>query len=509
MRVLRGNIFLEGETRSAVAFDESGILAYDQEAIALGAADDFDGFLTHAFMDGHAHPLFAGREHLGPDVTDCKTVEEIKAVVSNWITNNETPHWAVGGAYDRSIVEGGLFLATWLDEVSPGRPVILHASDHHTIWVNSEAMRLAGVLDRAPVIEIGSVDIDANGKPSGVFRETDAKELITKVVPDLSMEDELRALDWSSRELLEMGITAVQDAWMDRGMVDVYVTAARNNQLKVRTNLAFWIRPESWREDSTKFVSERGVIRDLANPLLTAETVKFFADGVFGSATASVKKPYESGSKSLGEPVWSDSELKAAVTHFAGLGFQIHIHGIGDAGVASALDAIESAGAPKGSVIAHTELVAEEDIARFAALGVVANFEPLWARKDGMLTSCIPHLGQERIDSMYRMRDILDTGATITFGSDWPVSSADPILGIFTAVHRALPETPNQSWTPDQAITAQEALHAYTSAVAQQLSLNPRNSDLVRLSADPRSASILEIKVLETIIGGQTAFARQ
>jgi predicted amidohydrolase YtcJ len=426
--------------------------------------------------------------------------------VQGWLAQNETPEWAVGGAYDRSLVAGGLFLAEWLDQVSGDRPVVLHASDHHTLWANSEAMRRAGVLDSSPDVNGGSVDKDASGRPTGVFRETEAKELITRAIPTLTMELELQGLLWAHREMARLGISAAQDAWMDLGMVDVYLEAARRNQLLVRTNLAFWVRPDSWRADVATFVQQRATVSSLNNELLTATTAKFFADGVFGSATASVKAPYVSDTSSHGEPVWSKSELDEAVAEFSRLGFQIHIHAIGDAGVASALDAIELAGSPSNSVIAHTELVAEEDIPRFSQLRVVANFEPLWAREDGMLTSCVHHLGRERIDSMYRMRDFIDSGARITFGSDWPVSNPDPILGLFTATHRALPETPELSWTPQQRITVKEALEAYTTAVAAQLSLSSRNSDFVILSGNPHTNEILSISVKETIVAGKTTF---
>jgi predicted amidohydrolase YtcJ len=245
----------------------------------------------------------------------------------------------------------------------------------------------------------------------------------------------------------------------------------------------------------------------LGDDLLSATTVKFFADGVFGSATASVKAPYESEPSSHGQPVWTVAQLNNAVAHFSTLGFQIHIHAIGDAGVAMALDAIEAAGAPKNAVIAHTELVDQVDIPRFKKLDVVANFEPLWAREDGMLTSCIHHLGRERIDSMYRMRDFLDSGARISFGSDWPVSSPDPLLGLFTATHRALPETPNNSWTPEQRISIQEALDAYTVAVAAQLKLPIENSDLVILSGNPLKEDLLKLEVAETIVAGKSVYA--
>jgi hypothetical protein len=269
------------------------------------------------------------------------------------------------------------------------------------------------------------------------------------------------------------------------------------------------VRPESWREDAARFNAQRTTITALRSSKLTANTVKFFADGVFGSATASVKQPYDSSAGYLGDPVWSSDELNKAVAYFAAADYQIHIHAIGDAGVAAALDAIELAGCPANSVIAHTELVADEDIAGFTKLGVIANFEPLWAREDGMLTSCLHHLGRERLDSMYRMRDILDSGAKISFGSDWPVSSPDPLLGLFTATHRALPETPEVSWTPAQRLTPTEALHAYTLAVAEQLALPADTADLVILSGNPLQANLLELVVLETIIGGQTVFALQ
>lgn len=509
MRVLKGNILLLGHIRQAVAFDDSGILAFDDEALNLGQpVEDLGGkFLTHAFMDGHCHPLFAGREELGPNVTDAKSVSEIQEIVRLWLVANPTPEWAVGGAYDRSIVTDGAFLAKWLDEVSGDRPVVLHASDHHTLWANSEAMKRAGVLASAPPVSDGSVDLDATGRPAGVFRETEAKELITKNIPALSLENEIEALVWAQTKLASLGISAAQDAWMDKGMVPVYVEAAKASRLIIRTNLAFWVRPESWLEDTETFIAQRQEVGSLGDDLLSASTVKFFADGVFGSATASVKSPYESEPSSHGQPVWSVEELNKAVAHFSKQGFQIHIHAIGDAGVAMALDAIEAAGAPKNSVIAHTELVDEIDIPRFKNLDVVANFEPLWAREDGMLTSCIHHLGRERIDSMYRMRDFINAGARISFGSDWPVSSPDPLLGLFTATHRALPEAPNNSWTPEQRLNASEALEAYTVAVAAQLELPTRNADLVVLSGNPLTEDLLKLKVAETIVAGKTVYA--
>jgi predicted amidohydrolase YtcJ len=256
-----------------------------------------------------------------------------------------------------------------------------------------------------------------------------------------------------------------------------------------------------------------------ASPKLSAKTVKFFADGVFGSGTASVLEPYLDNLHSHGEPLWSEAELKAACLEAAKLGFQLHIHAIGDAGVRQALDAIEFAqeqqGKPKlPNVIAHAELISDSDIPRFAKLNVIANMQPLWAQADGMLMSCVPRLGMGRIDQMYRMRDLIDSGALIAFGSDWPVSSSDPILGIATAVTRQTADAkPEGGWVIEQAITAEEAFTSYSSSVTFQLTgiksipLNVGQScDFIVLDQNPletTSTKLRDIKVIATFKAGK------
>jgi predicted amidohydrolase YtcJ len=293
--------------------------------------------------------------------------------------------------------------------------------------------------------------------------------LVLDQIPARTLADELAALDWAQRELTSLGIVEVQDAWITRGEIDSYIEAAKQRRLVLDVKLAFRIEAETWREDVEYFEDARQRVAALAPSRLQVNAAKFFADGVFGSATAAVLDPYHSDG-SHGEPVWTESELFAATRHYADAGYQLHIHAIGDAGIRMALDAIEQSGATTSglpSVIAHTELVADEDIARFKGLNVIANFEPLWAREDGMLLSCVPHLGRDRIDQMYRMRDLVNSGATLSFGSDWPVSSPDPLLGMATAVNRALPGGP--SWVPEQALSFEEALRAYTTGVCSQL----------------------------------------
>ncbi len=491
-------------------YSENGIVATEGDAdkeIDLGS-----GFVFPAFRDGHAHPLFAGREAMGPVVTTAKSISDIQQILRSYRQANPNQNWIEGGAYDRSIVEGGLFLASWIDEAVADVPVVLHASDHHTIWVNSKALEL--IPSPIPDIVSGSIDLDSAGLPQGVLREPEAMALVLSKAPAKSMEQEVAALVWADKVLAGFGIVEAQDAWITPGMTEVYLEATSKQLLALDYNLAFKIEPHDWKNSIEFAKLDREKVQKLNHPRLTAKTVKLFADGVFGSGTASVLEPYLDDHSNHGEPLWGDDELKAACLEASKLGFQLHIHAIGDAGVRQALDSIEYAqgicGKPElPSVIAHVELINTQDIARFASLGVVANMQPLWAQADGMLLSCVPRLGQIRIDQMYRMRDLIDSGATISFGSDWPVSSSNPILGIATAVTRQTAQLePEGGWVPAQAISVAEAFSCYSSQVSFQLTGKFTSSlsvgepcDFVVLDANPleiAAEEIRNIKVLAT-----------
>jgi predicted amidohydrolase YtcJ len=506
-----------GEFKSEL-FAEDGLVSSTgptEKEIDLGP-----GFAFPAFRDGHAHPLFAGREALGPVVTGAQTIQEIQEILKTYREANPNQVWIEGGAYDRSIVDGGLFLASWIDEAISDVPVVLHASDHHTIWVNTRALGL--IPSPVPEIVSGSIDLDNNGQPQGVLREPEAMALVLAKAPARTLEAEVSALTWADKVMAGYGIVEAQDAWITPGMTEVYLEAASKKQLLLDYNIAFKIEPHDW-ENSIEFAkADRKKVEDLNNPGLRAKTVKLFADGVFGSGTASVLEPYLDDHTNHGEPLWNDEDLTAACLEAAKLGFQLHIHAIGDAGVRQALDAIEFVQSKLGkpeipSVIAHVELINDQDIARFQSLSVVANIQPLWAQADGMLLSCVPRLGQARIDQMYRMRDLLDSGAVISFGSDWPVSSSNPILGIATAVTRQTAELePAGGWVPAQAISFAEAITSYSSSVSFQLTgktLVPleigQPCDFIVLDKNPFGApsqQLREIRVLATYKLAQRIF---
>lgn len=472
---------------------------------------DLDGgFVLPAFRDGHAHPLFAGREAMGPVVTSAKTIPEIQQILRSFREANPDKQWIEGGAYDRSIVEGGQFLAKWIDEVVADVPVVLHASDHHTIWVNSKALEL--IPSPVPQLVSGSVDLDSTGLPQGVLREPQAMALVLDKAPQKELADEVSALVWADKKLASYGIVQAQDAWITKGMTEVYLEAATKNLLSLDYNLAFKIEPQNYLESIEFAQTDRAKVFELGNPKLSANTVKFFADGVFGSGTASVLEPYLDEVAGHGEPLWSEKDLVDACLRSAKLGFQLHIHAIGDAGVRQALDAIEVVQSQLGkpalpNVIAHAELISDQDISRVGSLGVIANMQPLWAQADGMLMSCVPRLGTERINRLYRMRYLLDSGAEISFGSDWPVSSPDPILGIATAVTRQTAASePAGGWMIEQAITIAEGLASYSQQVSFQLSgekMVPLSigtpCDFVVLDNNPLSAPPSELRRIHVL----------
>lgn len=478
------------------------------------------GFVFPAFRDGHAHPLFAGREADGPVVTGASSIQQVQEILASYRNSNPTAPWVEGGAYDRSLVPDGRFLASWIDEVISDVPVVLHASDHHTIWVNSKALEL--IPRPIPTVRSGSIDLDEAMSPLGVLREPDAMALVLDKAPKRTLEQDVEALVWADRQLAAFGIVEAQDAWITPGMTEVYLEAITLRKLLLDYNLAFKIEPANFSESIEFALSDRNKVNSLASQQLTANTVKFFADGVFGSGTASVLEPYLDGSGSTGEPLWAEEELLKATFQAAKSGFQLHIHAIGDAGVRQALDAIaatqQELGKPKlPSVIAHAELIHEADVKRFAELGVIANMQPLWAQADGMLLSCQARLGEARLNEMYRMRDLLGSGATIAFGSDWPVSSANPILGVATAVTRQTEDgEPKDGWVAEQAMTVSEALRAYSSNVELQLRNQVTTglgvgeaADFILLSDNPLSVAkenLRSIQVTKTFKSGLQIF---
>ena len=503
-----------GSESDALLVTDGVVRALGEQARELASGLDCErvdldgGFLMPSFGDGHAHPLYGGLEAVGPAVRSCGSVDEILAAVKKYADEHPDEEWIAGASYDSSLAPGGLFDARWLDSVVPDRPVALRAWDYHTMWVNTAALDRAGITADTPDPVLGEIPHRPDGSVLGTLREWGAVDLVAAVMPARDERQRIGALGTAADYFLARGVTWVQDAWVEPGDVATYVEAARQNALRMRFNLALYADPRHFDSQVTDYAEARRAVDATGSPLLTAQTVKFFADGVVENETGALLAPYCSGLHSHGMQNWKGDALAEAARRVDELGLQIHIHAIGDAAVRQALDAIEYTQQHNGSrdrrpVIAHVQLVDEADIGRFAALGVIPNMQPLWAQMDALMTVLtIPRLGVERADRQYQMHTLHQTGAALAFGSDWPVSSGAPLDGIAVAVSRRTAEgDPEGGWTPHEIVPIERALSSYTGAVSYQAFaehdwgriLPGASADLVWLDQDPRNTPPLDL----------------
>jgi predicted amidohydrolase YtcJ len=439
---------------------------------------DLNGaFVIPAFLDGHAHPVFAGREAAGPKINGINTVEEIKAQVKAFALANPKTPWIIGGAYEAAIIEGGDFDAKWLDEVVSDRPVVLHAVDHHTIWVNSKAIEVAGITSATKDPQGGTIARNSDGCAKGTLREPSAMALVLNHAPANTIESDIAAITYACAEYRKVGVIAAIDSWCEKDMARAYIAAAKTNQLTIAFNLSLLATPTTWSGDIDDFNEIREQCLELDNPSqLQANSIKFLLDGALSAGTAHLTQPYLDDPSSSGIAIWSDDELLNALVAYDALHYQLHLHAIGDAAVKQALDAIEAMQRinppwDRRPVIVHAQLVRDEDLSRFAQLGVIANIQPLWCYLDPMNKELIaPRIGNERNNQQYRLRSMIKAGAMIAFGSDWPVTSHIPMQAISVPVTRTnAADGVTEPWVIEQALTMDESLSFYTKNAAYQL----------------------------------------
>ena len=459
---------------------DSIILATGEQTKEFTAETTIDlngAFVIPAFLDGHAHPIFAGREAAGPKINGINSIEEIKAQVKAFAQANPTTPWIIGGAYEAAIIEGGDFDAKWLDEVVSDRPVVLHAVDHHTIWVNSKAIELSGITSATKDPQGGTIARNSDGCAKGTLREPSAMALVLNHAPANTIESDIAAITYACAEYRKVGVIAAIDSWCEKDMARAYIAAATTNQLTIAFNLSLLATPTTWSGDIDDFNEIREQCLELDNPSqLQANSIKFLLDGALSAGTAHLTQPYLDDPSSSGIAIWSDDELLNALVAYDALQYQVHLHAIGDAAVKQALDAIEAMQRinppwDRRPVIVHAQLVRNEDLSRFAQLGVIANIQPLWCYLDPMNKELIaPRIGNERNNQQYRLRSMVKAGAMIAFGSDWPVTSHIPMQAISVPVTRTnAADGITEPWVIEQALTMDESLTFYTKNAAYQL----------------------------------------
>lgn len=502
-----------------------GAGGYGGGADADKVIDLAGGCLLPAFGDGHAHPVFGALEDEGPRIEGSQTIDEIIDTVGRYARAHPDETWIVGGSYSPTLTPDGVFDATWLDRAVTDRPVVLRAHDYHTVWCNTQALRRAGITAATADPPLGRIVRRADSSPCGTLREWDACDLVLDLVPPRTPASLRLAVIKAARICASMGLTWVLDAWVDAdsGLVDAYLDAAATSTALTRFDLALRADPRHWREQRHVFAAERErVAASSLGDLVRANTVKFFTDGIVESGTALLLAEYCDSPHDLGLAVWEPAELLAAVTAFDAGGFQVHIHAVGDGGVRMALDAIEHARRnnrpwSRRPVVSHLQLISDEDLPRFAVNGVIANFEPYWAQYDDFqIQLTVPRLG-DRSSEQYRMASMLSTGAQLSFGSDWPISTLHPMEGLSVAVTRTANGGPPEAWLPEQQLTVSQALRIYTAGAAFQAGAEGRRgviapgmvADLVWLTEDPFHADpkeLASIGIAGTWLAGQRTY---
>ncbi|MGW2560341.1 amidohydrolase [Streptomyces sp. NPDC001514] len=480
--------------------------------------------LMPGFQDAHIHPVPAGLELTQCDLTGTSTAEDTLAAVRTYATAHPDREWITGGGWSMEAFEGGTPTKEPLDAVVPDRPVYLPNRDHHGAWANSRALQLAGVTRDTPDPADGRIERDASGEPTGMLQEG-AMQLVGRIAPKAGPADRLAALLHAQRHLHALGITAWQDALVGDflGMDDpsaTYLAAARDGLLTARVVGALWWDREHGAEQIPGLVERREA---LTHGRFRAGTVKIMLDGVAENGTAALLDPYLDrcgcATANRGTSFVDPARLGAYVTELDALGFQAHFHALGDRAVRDALDAVEAARDANGRTdtrphLAHLQVVHPDDIPRFRRLGATANIQPLWAAHEPQMDELtIPFLGAERTAWQYPFGALLRAGATLAAGSDWPVSSPDPLQGIHVAVNRVLPGERGPVFLPDERIGLTAALTAYTAGSAYVNHLDDAGAvrtgalaDLIVLDRDPYAGppeAIAETGVALTYVGGE------
>jgi predicted amidohydrolase YtcJ len=543
------------DPRRAVT-EDLAVAVLGGEIIAVGSSEEvrawcgpstevIDGtgrLVLPGIVDAHVHPPMAGIEMVRCDLTGFGTRAEYISAVGAYGHLHPELEWIRGGGWAMAAFPNGLPAAEDLDVVMGNRPVYLPNRDHHSAWVSSRALELAGITAATPDPVDGRIERDEGGRPTGALHEG-AMTLVERILPRLSVADYVEGLLAAQAYLHSLGITSWQDAWVPlhgdgKHAFDAYLDLASSGRLTARVVAALWWERARGSEQVEGLLEARAQAAAVGSDRLRASSVKIMQDGVCETFTAAMLTPYldvhghETGNCGLSfvEP----EALKAHVTRLDAEGFQVHVHALGDRAVREALDAFEAARAANHSTdlhrhhIAHLQVVHPDDLGRFAPLGVTANFQPLWACEDDqMVELTIPYLGPERAAQQYPIGSLLRRGVPLAFGSDWPVSTPNPLAELHVAVNRTPPPLGGsasgragaaaRSWLPDERISLEAGVAAFTrgSAYVNQLedvcgSIEVgKGADLVLIDrnvfeVDADDGGIAGGEVLLTMVGGET-----
>jgi len=511
---------------------QGGRIAYvgDDEGAArwIGATTDIielgGRLVLPGFHDTHVHALDGGVAAGDCDLRPATSRTEITRAVGACAARAGPAPWVRGGGYDPTIFAGGEPPRELLDSLIPDRPAYFTDATEHAGWVNSRALAVAGIDADTPDPGAGGVIVRRDdGTPQGTLREG-AMELVARHLPERTDAELAEGLTRGLAMAASLGVTTLHEAAADERTIRAYAEAEGEGRLTARARL--FVLAEQ--ERGTAQAQEVAALRDrYGGRLARVAGAKVFLDGVLEGGTAALLEPYGDRPGWLGELRWpAPDSLATLVAGLESAGMAVHFHAIGDRAVRAALDAVErahavSGGPPARHVVAHVQLAERRDLPRFGALGVVVSFQPLWAQRDAYIVDLTePRLGDERSGRLYPIRSLLAAGAVLAAGSDWPVTTMDPLDAIEVAVTRRheLAE-PGEAWIPSERLSVDEAVRAYTIGGAYAAGLEDRtgtitverSADLVVLDRDIfviEPTEISDARVDLTVFEGRVVYRR-
>jgi predicted amidohydrolase YtcJ len=480
--------------------------------------------VTPGFQDAHVHPIHGGLYLLRCSLHDVLDLDGYSRIITDYAGANPDLPWIRGGGWYMAAFPGGAPRRDVLDRLVPDRPAILASRDGHSAWVNTKALELAGVTADTSDPSDGRIERDADGTPSGTLHEG-AMDLVERFEPEDTPADLEAALRLGQEHLHRLGITAWQDAIIEPHVEELaYVALASRGELTGRVVGALWWDRHRGAEQIDEFVERRA---RTSIGRYQATSVKLMMDGVLENFTGAMLEPYGDGhggtTGNRGLLQIDPDGLASWVPRIDALGFQPHFHAIGDRAVRASLDAVEAARRANGPSdtrphIAHIQVIHPDDVPRFRELDVAANAQPLWAvHEDQMDVLTIPFIG-ERWRWQYPFRSLRAAGAVLAMGSDWSVTTANPLWEIDVAVERRYAEwfDRREVFLPDERLELVDALAAFTSGSAYVNHLDETGTidvgklaDLAVLDRDlfDRGAgAINEARVVGTFVEGQPVY---
>jgi len=479
-----------------------------------------------SFHDAHSHPIWDGVNRLKCILTDLYDIQSIKDVLRECLNSDLTKStgWIVGSGLNIGLFPAGNPNKSLLDDISKDIPIILWANDGHSGLANSKALELANVTAETQDPSYGVIERDPiTQEPSGTLRESAAINLVLDLTPKDTDSDYDKGLSIAQEMAHSFGITSVLEAAVGERHMATYKRAADREELDLRVFTCLEYGKTNFVHDASMFEDVYLKLEQFNHPRINVNCVKIFIDGVLEGQTGALLEPYlDSGE--VGELILEKELLNMAIARFDSENRQVHTHAIGDRAVRAALDAYEYALKENGYLdnrhhISHLQMISKEDIPRFSELNIAATFQATWAMPDEYIMGInIPEIGIERVNKMYPIQSVFQAGGLIVGGSDWAVTTMNPLVAIETAIRREDPDDRLKgTLNEDERMGLTEMLKAYTINAAYIMHQDNitgsieagKFADLIILDKnlyDIPPNEISEVRVMETIIEGKTVF---